>query len=156
MANQMRGRVYQIMEPETNGNFTKQSIVLDCTTYDQYTGEPRPNFPKIEFNGSKMVDVITDLELQVGDIVVVSFVLKGRYYTNRAGEEVNATYVQGYKIEPVEQKSAPAPAQAPAPSPAPAPAHVGPMPQSGNQLPPMPTSEPDFGPAPIDDEKDPF
>lgn len=124
MANQMRGRVYQILEPKTNGNFTKQSIVLDCTTYDQYTGDPRSNFPKFEFNGDRGLAEIA--KVSVGDIVTVSFVLKGRYYENRAGEEVNGTYVQGYKIELVEQKSATA--QAPAPSPAPAPA---PMSHSG-------------------------
>lgn len=172
MANQMRGRVYQVLAPETNGNFTKQSLVLDCTTYDQYTGEPRSNFPKFEFNGDRGLGEIA--KVSVGDIVTVSFVVKGRYYKNRADEEVNGTYVQGYKIELVEQKSAPAPgpAQTPAPAPTPyantpAPAYSGPATNAsapatnaGDGLPPLLTHEPDFVPMPAtkedNDERDPF
>lgn len=165
----MRGRVYQVLAPETNGNFTKQSLVLDCMTYDQYTGEPRSNFPKFEFNGERGLGEIA--KVGVGDIVTVSFVVKGRYYKNRADEEVNGTHVQGYKIELVEQKSAPAPgpvpASAPAPTPfanTPAPAYSGPATNAstpatnaGDDLPPLPAQEPDFGPMPSDDDdKEPF
>lgn len=153
MANQMRGRVYQVLAPETNGNFTKQSLVLDCTTYDQYTGEPRSNFPKFDFNGDRGLAEIA--KVSVGDIVAVSFVLKGRYYTNRAGDEVNGTNVQGYKIDLAEQKNAPIPAPSAQSAPAPVPAYATPAPPISNDLPPMPTSEPAFGPMSNDDNDAP-
>lgn len=119
-----------------------QSIVLDCTIYDQYTGEPRSNFPKFEFNGDSGLAEIA--KVAVGDIVVVSFVLKGRFYTNRAGDEAHVTNARGYKLEMVEQKNTPAQVSPVAPIPAPntsTPAH-------GDSLPPMPIREPDFAPVP--------
>ena len=61
MANSMTGRVHFVSPTETivsksdaNKTFQKRLIVLDCTRYDQYTGERGfDNFPSFEFSGDK-------------------------------------------------------------------------------------------------------
>lgn len=108
MANQIRGRVHRILPAETNEangkTYSRQRVIFDCTTYDQYTGEPRSNFPSMEFGG-KMLESIA--QLSVGDVVTVSFALDGRFYTDRnTGEEKHFTSIRGYKIEVVGDRPA--------------------------------------------------
>jgi hypothetical protein len=135
MANTIKGRVYQILpieRTERNGNtYTKRSVILNCTRFDQNTGEPYPNFPSIEFNG-KMIDEIRSIN--VDDRVEVSFSLNGRFYTNAQNEEKHFTSIRGFKIEVIKSEQ--------------------PAKPSGDHL-PMPTKEPDFLPEPADSE-DPF
>ena len=134
MALTIRGRVFKIEDPVTNESngktYTRIGLILDCTTFDQLTGEPRSNFPRVEFNGDKGVEMLSGLS--VGQIVEVSFALYGVMY-EKDGEKKNFTSIRGYKVTPVETQQqtplasgpapdpfAPAPAQTPAPAPRPA------------------------------------
>ncbi len=134
MALTIRGRVFKIEDPVTNESngktYTRIGLILDCTTYDQFTGEPRSNFPRVEFSGDKGVDMV--LDLHPGQIVEVSFALNGVMY-DKDGEKKNFTSIRGYRVTPVETQQqtplasgpapdtfAPAPAQASAPAPKPA------------------------------------
>jgi hypothetical protein len=123
MALTIRGRVFRIEAPTTNESngksYTRRGLILDCTTYDQFTGEPRSNFPRVEFSGDKGVAMLD--ALSVGQIVEVSFALNGVMYT-KEGEEKNFTSVRGFKVSAVDNQRPTAPASDPfAPSPTPDP-----------------------------------
>lgn len=104
MANSMTGRVHFISPTETiaskndaNKTFQKRIIVLDCTRYDQYTGERGfENFPSFEFSGEKcrMLDGYKE-----GDVATVWFDLQGRKFTGEDGKERWFTTIKGYKVE---------------------------------------------------------
>ena len=104
MANSMTGRVHFVSPTETivsksdaNKTFQKRLIVLDCTRYDQYTGERGfDNFPSFEFSGDKcqMLDGYKE-----GDIATVWFDLQGRKFVGEDGKERWFTAIRGYKVE---------------------------------------------------------
>jgi hypothetical protein len=137
MANQIKGKVYRILPAEHNehnGNtYSKQRVIFDCATYDQYTGEPRSNFPSIDFSGKSLETIA---QLNVGDMVEVSFGLKGRFYKAKdTGEEKHFTSIEGFRIQKVGQGQAPQSPFAPSPTPdpfAPAPAQA-PLPSTAGQ-----------------------
>ena len=103
MANQITGKVLYIYPSQTipskdgSKTFTKRSIILDCTRYDQYTGERGiENTPEFEFFGDRCVELDN---YQVGQIVTISFDVQGSRYKNKDGKEQIFTRVQPFKIE---------------------------------------------------------
>ena len=126
----MIGRIYRISPTETkdfnNRTFFERTLILDATRRDQYTGEETfPNFPQFSISGEERCAEISSLK--EGDIVTVTFDLRGAKYVDRnSGEEKVYTRALAYKIEPYARKQ-----EAPA----------------GN-LPPMPDKEPEFSPEP--------
>lgn len=102
MANTVKGKVYEI-EPivtnEYNGKtYEKRGIILDCSTYDQYSGNPIPNFIRIEFSGLRPTGELE--KVQIGQFVEVSFMVKGTMYADKnTGEMKNFTSIRGYKVD---------------------------------------------------------
>lgn len=104
MANTMTGRIKVIMPTETitsksdsTKTFLKRTIVLDCTRYDQYTGERGyDNFPSFEFSGERCSDLD---KFKVGQVVTLSFDLQGNKFVDSTGKERYFTSIRGYKIE---------------------------------------------------------
>lgn len=120
MANTIIGKVLVIGRteeiPSKNGGqpFLKRTLVLDCSRYDQYTGQKFENYPQLEF-ASKNTSILDNFN--VGDVVEVSFALQGRSY-EKDGVQKYFTSIVGYKVEPYNtqqsQKNAPqAPQNAP-------------------------------------------
>lgn len=102
MANTITGRVFVIEDAvtipsKTGGNaFVKRSLVLDCSRFDQFTGQQYENYPQIEFVGNN----VTLLDgFKTGDLVTVTFSLAGRK-TVKDGNTRFYTNITGYKIEP--------------------------------------------------------
>lgn len=100
MANKIVGKIKEICATQNltskGGNqFSKRELVLDCTTYDQYTGEPRPNYPSFTF----MSKHVTDLDsFKAGDRVQVSFFISGRPW-EKDGVVRYINDIVAYKIE---------------------------------------------------------
>lgn len=97
----LKGKVYRVLptnSKEYNGKtYTDRDIVLDCSTFDQYTGERRDNFPTINFFGNKCEDLS---HFNPGEEVEITFVLNGRKYNDKTTKvEKYFTKVVGYKIE---------------------------------------------------------
>lgn len=103
MALQIIGKIKQIGNvvaiPMKNGtSYNKREMVLDCTHYDPYTGEPYENFVKFEFGGNRCDELN---KYKVGDDVMVSFRLQGKAYADKTtGQQSYFTTVVGYKCEP--------------------------------------------------------
>lgn len=101
MANTIIGRVFFIGPieeiPSKNGGspFLKRSLVLDCSRYDQYTGQKFENFPQVEFAG-KNVTLLDNFNQD--DLVEVSFALSGRSYIKDNVQKF-FTSIIGYKVE---------------------------------------------------------
>lgn len=101
MANTVIGTILVIENtesiPSKNGGqpFLKRGLVLDCSRYDQYTGQKYENYPRLEFSGNKCSELDN---FQVGQLVEVSFVLSGRSY-EKDGITKYFTSVVGYKVE---------------------------------------------------------
>lgn len=116
MPNQIRGKILQIEATQSfttkSGNdFSKREFVLDCTTYDTYTGEPRPNYPSFTL----MSKHVTDIDAyKAGDDVLVSFFISGRPW-EKDGVKRYINEVVAYKIESFVQQSAQPTAQPPFP-----------------------------------------
>lgn len=102
MANTIIGKVLVIGRteeiPSRNGGqpFLKRTLVLDCSRYDQYTGQKFENYPQLEF-ASKNTAILDNFN--VGDVVEVSFALQGRSY-EKDGVQKYFTSIVGYKVEP--------------------------------------------------------
>lgn len=106
MANYISGIIKTIdpavtMTGKTGQPYTKQRIVLDCTTHDPFTGERSKyeNIVPLEFFGDKAGALA---QHQAGDIVKVYFTVKGRPY-QRKDNGATDYYVSldPYKIEPI-------------------------------------------------------
>lgn len=116
MANTIIGKVLVIGRteeiPSKNGGqpFLKRTLVLDCSRYDQYTGQKFENYPQLEF-ASKNTAILDNFN--VGDVVEVSFALQGRSY-EKDGVHKYFTSIVGYKVEPYNTQHSQQPApQAP-------------------------------------------
>lgn len=109
MVNQITGTIIEIGQeqvfPSKSGgsDFRKRQLVLDCSRYDQMTGEKLENYVSIEFTGKRLEELT---QHSVGDYVTVSYVLQGRkyvkdnitkYFTNILGIKVESN--QDYKAE---------------------------------------------------------
>lgn len=105
MPNQIRGKILQIgviqnLTTKSGNDFRKREFVLDCTTYDTYTGEQRPNYPSF----SLMSKHVTDIDVyKQGDDVLVSFFISGRPW-EKDGVTRYINDVVAYKIEPIGQQ----------------------------------------------------
>lgn len=101
MANTIKGKVFKIGQVESvpygDHVFTKRELVLDASRYDPYTGERFDNFPKFEFT-QKNVSKLD--ELQVGQLVTVTFALRGRWNQER---NTSWTDIIGYQVETAQQ-----------------------------------------------------
>lgn len=124
MANTIIGSIASIGPTQSlmakNGNaFQKRDLVINVRRFDPNTGEPVTdweNTPKLSFMGDKCRDLD---RFQVGQMVVISFDLQGRKYTNANGETDIITEARPYKIEaygmrPSQPASHPMAASAPA------------------------------------------
>jgi len=107
MPNQITGTILEIGSPVNvptkSGNpFTKRVLILDASTFDQFTGEKRENYPSFTFM-QKRVEELNNF--QVGQRVTVSFFISGRKWVDEknGGEVKWFNDVVGYKIEPFQQ-----------------------------------------------------
>lgn len=104
MANTIIGAIASIGPTQSlmakNGNaFQKRDLVINVRRFDPNTGEPVTdweNTPKLSFMGDKCRDLD---RFQVGQMVVISFDLQGRKYTNANNETDIITEARPYKIE---------------------------------------------------------
>ena len=147
MANTIIGQIASIgptqsLVAKNSGNsFQKRDIVINVHRFDPNTGEPVTdweNTPKLSFMGDKCRDLD---RFQVGQMVVISFDLQGRKYTNANGETDIITEARPYKIEAYDQRpSQPAsqPMAASAPAQAPTYPQSAPMSQAQPQYPQQP------------------
>jgi hypothetical protein len=141
MANTIRGKVFQIERPENrtvgDRTYTSQGLILDCTTFDRDSGERWPNFVRLQFSDRGMEEI---QKVAIGQRVEVSFSPRGSMYTDRDGYTKNFTYLRGYRIEMLESRAERRPEnQAPQ-----------------DDMPPLPSREPDDIPAEVMSDDDPF
>lgn len=147
-ANQIIGQIASIGPTQSlmakNGNaFQKRDLVINVRRFDPNTGEPVTdweNTPKLSFMGDKCRDLD---RFQVGQMVVISFDLQGRKYTNANNETDIITEARPYKIEAYGQRPSqptvqPAVAPAPAQPQYPQQAHSMPQAQAQPQYPQQP------------------
>lgn len=109
MANQITGKIIsispsqQVASKDGSKMFVKRSLVMDCTRFDQYTGERGfENTPLMEFFDDKCKELD---RFQPGQVVTVSFDVRGTRYTNRDGATQIFTRLVPYRIE-LHQRSA--------------------------------------------------
>lgn len=103
----------------------KRELYMDCTTYDPYTGERSQydNKPLLEFGGDKLVDKLSALNLEAGDVVAVSFFVQGTPYKDaQTGKTKVFTAIRTTDIEVVRKRGEVAGTQQSAPKPEPQPA----------------------------------
>lgn len=102
MANTIIGKIFVIGEifstPTSRGGvFEKRDVILDCSTFDQRTGEKKESFVKLEMSGSHVHDAEA---FQVGTEVQMSFVLEGRAWLDPKSNTVKYfNTVKAYKVE---------------------------------------------------------
>lgn len=104
MSNQITGRLIgightlQIPTKNSNEPLLKREFLLDATTYDPYTGQRSEyeNVLPLEVLGDKCAEFDN---LNIGDVITVSFALQGRSWTNQDGEQKRMVSVRCYKIE---------------------------------------------------------
>jgi len=120
--NQITGKVIAVSEIETIPSndpskqpMQKRKLFMDCTRYDQYTGERGfENTPLLEFGGKVLdkLNTLVEQGLKKDDIVTVTFDIQGTKYTNKTtGKQDVFTRVRPYDIEMFSQKSQQAAAQ---------------------------------------------
>lgn len=103
MANTKSGVVLAVGQPQQlkskGGNtFTKRSLYVDCTTFDPYTGQRSQYENKILFDFMESKTSLLD-NIQVGQIVTISFDLQGSEITEQDGRKKYFTHVRPYKID---------------------------------------------------------
>lgn len=107
--NSIIGKVAELTATESKTTsagttFQTRELVLDCTIYDRYTGEPRENFPKFDVFG----DLCDKLDGMKGKLIQVSFALNGVKYTDKQTNEtkyftkIKATKIEEYATKNVE------------------------------------------------------
>lgn len=154
MANTMTGKIHVIMPTETivskkdtTKTFQKRTLVLDCTRFDQYTGERGyDNFPSFEFSGDKCAELNN---FKPGQIVTVSFDLQGSKFTGNDGKERWFTSIRGYRVELKAFTQPQQPTQAPQPQIPVAQPQPTPMAQTQPQAQPMAQQPQDIDPLPF-------
>ena len=138
--NQVIGRVIAVSpitevpsKEQGKAPIKKRELYMDCTTYDPHTGERSQyeNKPLLEFGGDKLVDKLSALNLEAGDVVAVSFFIQGTPYKDaQTGKTKVFTAIRTTDIEVVRKRAEVAGTQQPAPKPEPQPA---PAPQAAPQ-----------------------
>lgn len=102
---EIRGKILEIhptenLQTKDGKFFQKRTLVIDASIYNQHTGERIVNTPALEFSSSRCG--ILD-NYKVGDIVKVSYNLRGRRVTNADGSYRYMTNVNAYAVEYVQQ-----------------------------------------------------
>ena len=89
----------------------KRQLYMDCTRYDSITGirDEQENKPLLEFGGDKMMDKLSALNLQKGDIVGVKFAIQGTPYKDKDGKQRVFTAIRCYDCEVIRRVNEPAP-----------------------------------------------
>ncbi|MRN00201.1 DUF3127 domain-containing protein [Riemerella anatipestifer] len=72
--------------------FTVQEFYLDCSRYDQITGQKRENVLKFQVTGSKIDTVLS--KVNNGDLVNVFFNVKGRFWEKETEGEIKKGHSQ--------------------------------------------------------------
>lgn len=103
MANTKSGVVLAVGQPQQltlkGGKvFTKRSLYVDCTTFDPYTGQRSQYENKILFDFVESKTALLD-NIQVGQVVTVSFDLQGSELTGQDGQVKYFTHVRPFKVE---------------------------------------------------------
>lgn len=103
MANSKTGVVLAVGQPQqlkskSGKTFVKRSLYLDCTTFDPYTGQRSQYENKILFDFMESKTSLLD-NIQVGQIVTISFDLQGSEITEQDGRKKFFTHVRPYNIE---------------------------------------------------------
>lgn len=103
MANTKSGVVLAVGQPQQltskgGKTFTKRSLYLDCTSHDGITGERSQYENKILFDFMESKMSLLD-NIQVGQVVTVSFDLQGSEITEPNGQVKYFVHVRPYKID---------------------------------------------------------
>ena len=103
MANTKSGVVLAVGQPQqlkSKGGkiFTKRSLYVDCTTFDPYTGQRSQYENKIMFDFMESKISLLD-NIQVGQVVTVSFNLQGSELTEQDGQVKYFVHVRPFKVE---------------------------------------------------------
>lgn len=103
MINKETGRLVAVGEIEQvqakgGKTFLKRRFLIDATGYDPNTGQRSQyeNILQLEVIGERCDDLD---RMQAGDLVAVSFVLQGRKWTDRNGNERRMTDVRCLRVE---------------------------------------------------------
>lgn len=103
MANTKSGVVLAVGQPQqitskSGKVFTKRSLYLDCTPHDGITGERSQYENKILFDFMESKTSLLD-NIQVGQVVTVSFDLQGSEITEPNGQVKYFVHVKPFKVE---------------------------------------------------------
>lgn len=103
MANTKSGVVLAVGQPQQLKSkegkvFNKRSLYVDCTTFDPYTGQRSQYENKILFDFMEGKMSLLD-NIQVGQVVTVSFDLQGSELKEQDGRVKYFVHVRPYKIE---------------------------------------------------------
>ena len=103
MANTKSGVVLAVGQPQqlkSKGGkvFTKRSLYVDCTTFDPYTGQRSQYENKIMFDFLEGKTSLLD-NIQVGQVVTVSFDLQGSELREQDGRVKYFIHVRPFKVE---------------------------------------------------------
>ncbi len=88
----------QQLTSKSGKTFTKRSLYLDCTSHDGITGERSQYENKILFEFMESKTSLLD-NIQVGQVVTISFDLQGSEITEQDGRKKYFTHVRPYNIE---------------------------------------------------------
>lgn len=103
MANTKSGVVLAVGQPQQLKSkegkvFNKRSLYVDCTTFDPYTGQRSQYENKILFDFMESKMSLLD-NIQVGQVVTVSFDLQGSELTGQDGQVKYFVHIRPYKID---------------------------------------------------------
>lgn len=103
MANTKSGVVLAVGQPQQLKSkegkvFNKRSLYVDCTTFDPYTGQRSQYENKILFDFMESKMSLLD-NIQVGQVVTVSFDLQGSELKEQDGRVKYFVHVRPYKID---------------------------------------------------------
>ena len=103
MANTKSGVVLAVGQPQQLKSkegkvFNKRSLYVDCTTFDPFTGQRSQYENKILFDFMEGKMSLLD-NIQVGQVVTVSFNLQGSEITEPNGQVKYFVHVRPYKID---------------------------------------------------------
>ena len=103
MANTKSGVVLAVGQPQQLKSkegkvFNKRSLYVDCTTIDPYTVQRSQYENKILFDFMESKMSLLD-NIQVGQVVTVSFDLQGSELTGQDGQVKYFVHVRPYKID---------------------------------------------------------
>ena len=104
------GQPQQIVSKISGKTFTKRTLYLDCTTFDQYTGQRSQYENKLVFEFMESKTALLD-NIKPGQVVTVSFDLQGTEVTDQAGQTKHFIYVRPFGIKVIQMQQPQAPQQ---------------------------------------------